>query len=58
MAHKGKGMTELTEVQNNCDHDWEYFDTTKQCTYPECQLELAMSKQELVWAISEADGGN
>lgn len=25
------------ENQNECDHDWEEFDTYEQCTYPDCQ---------------------
>jgi hypothetical protein len=38
-----------TEIQKECDHDWEYFDNEfyKQCTYPECQLEKEMNADDV-----------
>lgn len=38
------------EKQAECDHDWEFLDKTKICTYPECQLEKTLTKDELNWA--------
>ena len=49
---------ELNEAQKDCDHDWEYFDTTKQCTYAECQLELKLTKSDYYFVSTESDGGN
>lgn len=46
------------EKQSECDHDWEFLDKTKICTYPECQLEKTLTKEEIGFIDSEADGGN
>ena len=49
---------EQKQRQNDCDHDWEFCDTFKVCTYPECQLEKELTKEEISWANNEAYGGN
>lgn len=37
---------ELKSVQSECDHDWEYHNGIKICTYPECSLELPTDNQQ------------
>ena len=51
-------IKEQNEIQAECDHDWEFYDEFKVCTYPECQLEKELTKEEMTWADNEADGGN
>ena len=51
-------MEEQKEIQSECAHDWEFYDKFKVCTYRECQLEKELTKDEMSWADSEADGGN
>ena len=38
----------MNKIQIACDHDFEMFESEgyKQCTYPECQLELDMDAQD------------
>ena len=38
---------ELNQVQLDCDHDWEYLEDSKQCTYPECQAELELTSDDV-----------
>ena len=37
---------EQSEIQSECDHDWEFYGKFKVCTYPECQLEKALTEDE------------
>lgn len=43
---------------SECDHDWEFCDDVKICTYENCQLEKRLTEEEKAWATIEADVGS
>jgi hypothetical protein len=39
-ANKGDSEANMqADTQKECDHDWEYLEYRRVCTYPECQKE-------------------
>ena len=43
---------------DSCEHEWEYSDKVKYCTFEDCGVTKELTKEDVAWLALEEDGGN